>query len=171
MKSLGKEQLASGDSAWAVNSGYKLLDVFQNSWTNSDEGFEVELPVRRPVLDLRPTGGQLFRLASRTTTQPTARFRLDTGAVLTLVSRSLAEHLRLDLSNREFKNVPVLGGGEFWCTRTEIEIQLGQWISMTCYVPSRKYKASHENLLGMKGLLAGHFFGLDRRELHLFACQ
>jgi hypothetical protein len=154
---------------WAVNPAYRLLDVIQNRWPQPDERFAMNLLVRRPCPDGHASPTQLIPV-SGLNGHETAEFTLDTGASRTLVCRKLAEGI-LDLKGilRTLERVPLIGGGSVLCICTEIEVLLGKWITVPCYVPARDEGEIRENLLGMKGLLAEHFFCLDLRELHLFA--
>jgi hypothetical protein len=156
---------------WAVNPEYRLLDVIQNRWPDPDERFAMNLLVRQPSLDGRAAPTQVIPV-SGSNGQVTAEFTLDTGASRTLVSRELGEAI-LNLKGvlRTLERVPLIGGGSVLCICTEIDVLLGRWIKVPCYVPARDQGGIRENLLGMKGLLAEHFFCLDQRELHLFTCK
>jgi hypothetical protein len=100
-------------------------------------------------------------------------YQLDTGATTTLIPRSDAEWLDLQLDVEQPEDVGVVGPDDdkkrktVSCFRSRVRIIIpGDWIEIPCLVPE-SYLV-RDRLLGMDGLLGDCLFCVSCDELHLF---
>jgi hypothetical protein len=149
---------------WAVNSAFVRVDAWRNMATAVGQKFLLRLPVG-PANRNRYLRDETGRILSPYNIRE-ADFRLDTGAEVTFITRSLASDLELE--EEPAHGFVLADGTRARVTQAHIRLCIGDlWVRVPC-VAAIQSRPDAENLLGMKGLLGQHLFCVSAKELHLF---